>query len=180
MSQYRFKTTNIKGKEYVEVNERIKAFRALPEYKNFGIQTEMLHLDTESCVVRATITNENGIVVAQGMAQEDKAASRINQTSYVENCETSAVGRALGFLGIGIETSIATADEVNMAIKKQDVQASISAQAPSEVDVFRQAVDYVKNQKDKASRETAYTAVMKKYGEGWSDKQKEALAKFLN
>ena len=67
MSQYRFKTTNIKGKEYVEVNERIKAFRALPEYRNFGIQTEMLHLDTESCVVRATITNETGIVVAHGM-----------------------------------------------------------------------------------------------------------------
>ena len=117
---YKFKTTNIKGKEYVEVNQRVIAFRQLSEYTNFSLETEILSLDSESCVIRAIIKNAQGQTVATGMAQEDKASSRINQTSYVENCETSAVGRALGFLGIGIETSIATADEVDMAIKKQD------------------------------------------------------------
>ncbi len=117
---YKFKTTNIKGKEYVEVNQRVIAFRQLSEYTNFSLETEILSLDSESCVIRAIIKNAQGQVVATGMAQEDKSSSRINQTSYVENCETSAVGRALGFLGIGIETSIATADEVDMAIKKQD------------------------------------------------------------
>lgn len=117
---YQFKTTNIKGKEYVEVNQRVIAFRQLSEYTNFSLETEILSLDSESCVIRAIIKNAQGQTVATGMAQEDKSSSRINQTSYVENCETSAVGRALGFLGIGIETSIATADEVDMAIKKQD------------------------------------------------------------
>jgi hypothetical protein len=116
---YQFKTTNIKGKQYVEVNQRVIAFRTLSEYKNFSLETQVLHLDPESCVIQATISNADGNVVAQGMAQEDKSSSRINQTSYVENCETSAVGRALGFLGIGIETSIATADEVGMAIAKE-------------------------------------------------------------
>lgn len=119
---YKFKTTNIKGKEYVEVNQRVIAFRQLSEYTNFSLETEILSLDSESCVIRAIIKNAEGQTVATGMAQEDKSSSRINQTSYVENCETSAVGRALGFLGIGIETSIATADEVDMAIKKQDSQ----------------------------------------------------------
>lgn len=122
MSNYKFKTTNIKGKEYVEVNQRVIAFRQLSEYTNFSLETEILSLDSESCVIRAIIKNAEGQTVATGMAQEDKSSSRINQTSYVENCETSAVGRALGFLGIGIETSIATADEVDMAIKKQDSQ----------------------------------------------------------
>jgi hypothetical protein len=127
MSTYKFKTTNIKGKDYVEVNQRVIALRALPEFKGHSIETELLHLDTDSCVVRATIKNAQGQVVSQGMAQEDKSSSRINQTSYVENCETSAVGRALGFLGIGIETSIATADEVGMAISKQDAPAERTA-----------------------------------------------------
>lgn len=120
MSTYKFKTTNIKGKDYVEVNQRVIALRNLPQFKGYSIETELLHLDSESCVVKATVRNESGQVVSQGMAQEDKSSSRINQTSYVENCETSAVGRALGFLGIGVETSIATADEVSMAIAKQE------------------------------------------------------------
>jgi len=129
MSSYKFKSTNIKGKQYVEVVERVKALRTLPEFKSYSIHTELIHLDPDSCVIRASILNAEGVVVSQGMAQEDKASSRINQTSYVENCETSAVGRALGFLGIGIETSIATADEVGMAIAKQDAPAAAPAQA---------------------------------------------------
>jgi len=185
MTQYQFKTTNIKGKQYVEVNERVKAFRILSEYAGYSLQTELLHLDADSCVVRATICNADGQVIAQGMAQEDKSSSMINKTSYVENCETSAVGRALGFLGIGIETSIATADEVGMAIAKQEAPApaktyAAPAQASSEEpNVFQQAVAYMKGAKDKAASELAYKQVITKYGEQFSDKQKEALAKFI-
>jgi hypothetical protein len=78
---YQFKTTNIKGKQYVEVNQRVIAFRTLSEFKGYGLTTDVLHLDADSCVVQATITNADGAVVAQGMAQEDKSSSRINQTS---------------------------------------------------------------------------------------------------
>lgn len=176
MSNYQFKTTNIKGKEYVEVNQRVIAFRNLSEYKGFSLETEILHLDSDSCVVRATIRNAEGSVVAQGMAQEDKSSSRINQTSYVENCETSAVGRALGFLGIGIETSIATADEVDMAIKKQDSTPQASQPATQENDVFKNSIDYIKSAKN---RQQAYDMVISKYGGTFSDKQKGALAKFI-
>lgn len=167
MGNYQFKTTNIKGKQYVEVNERVKAFRTLSEYNGFSLTTEILRLDENSCVIQATIVNPEGAIVAQGMAQEDKTSSRINQTSYVENCETSAVGRALGFLGIGIETSIATADEVGMAIKKQEETSP---------DIFQNSVDYIKTAKDK---EQAFQMVISKYGSTFSDKQKNALKKFV-
>jgi ssDNA-binding Zn-finger/Zn-ribbon topoisomerase 1 len=50
----------------------------------------------------------------------------INKTSFVENCETSAWGRALGNLGIGIDDSIASAEEVDMAIKKQEVEQNLN------------------------------------------------------
>ena len=119
MSNYKFKTTNIKGKEYVQVNDRILFFRNEPKYNNWSLESEILSLEAESCVIRATIRNAEGSVVAQCLAQEDKSSSYINKTSFVENAETSAWGRALANLGIGIETSIASAQEVSMAVSKQ-------------------------------------------------------------
>lgn len=163
---YQLKTMKIKGKDYVLVNERIIAFRKLPEYQGFSIETELLHLDEASCVVRATIRNSEGKVVAQGMAQEDRTSSMINKTSYVENCETSAVGRCLGFLGIGVEDSIASAEEVEMAIAKQDL--------PADTDVFGKAVAYIKEGKNKPERKERHDKVVAKYkGEFSQDKLRE-------
>jgi hypothetical protein len=124
MSNYKFKTTNIKGKEYVEVNERIKYFRFSEDYKGWCLCSEIIHLDENSCVIKATICDENGVTKATGFAQEDKSSSYINKTSYVENCETSAWGRALANLGIGIDTSIASSNEVSMAIAKQNTKSA--------------------------------------------------------
>jgi hypothetical protein len=173
---YQFKTTNIKGKQYVEVNQRVIAFRTLSEFKGYGLTTQMLHLDADSCVVQATIRNADGAVVAEGMAQEDKSSSRINQTSYVENCETSAVGRALGFLGIGIETSIATADEVDMAIKKQDAHAT---PAKSNNEIYASAVTYIKEGKNKPERATRLTQIKDKYGDTLTKAQQTKLDKLV-
>jgi hypothetical protein len=59
------------------------------------------------------IRDADGRIRATGHAHEDRTSSMINKTSYVENCETSCpFGRALAALGIGIETSIASANEV--------------------------------------------------------------------
>lgn len=120
------KTTPIKGKEYAEVNQRIKVFRML--YPEGFIMTEILsnYEGTEEqgriCVVRATVGKyENGepLTLGTGTAYEVEKASYINKTSYIENCETSAVGRALGMCGIGIDTSVASFEEVNNAITHQ-------------------------------------------------------------
>lgn len=110
----------IKGKDYVMVNERLKAFRE--EHKDYSLISEILNLSEESCVIKASILDESGRVLATGHAQEDKSSSMINNTSFVENCETSAWGRALGNFGYGIDTSVASANEVAMAIAKQDLQ----------------------------------------------------------
>ena len=113
----KFKTVDIKGKEYVEVNERVKYF--IEAYSGWSIETELLSNDGGICVFKATIKDESGRVVSTGHAFEKQDANFINKTSYIENCETSAVGRALGFLGIGIDTSIASGEEVANAIKNQ-------------------------------------------------------------
>lgn len=112
------KTTDIKGKQYAEVNQRIKAFRML--FPNGSIETDITSIDGNVCIIKATVKDDFGTVIGIGHAYEEKDSSFINKTSYIENCETSAVGRALGMCGIGIDTSVASADEVLTAIKQQE------------------------------------------------------------
>ena len=112
----KLRTVNIKGKEYVEVNERIKAFRDM--YPKGSIMTDIVSNQDGICVIKAVIVVDNQIV-ATGHAYEKEGSTFINKTSYIENCETSAIGRALGCFGIGIDTSVASVEEVANAIKQQ-------------------------------------------------------------
>lgn len=111
------KTTDIKGKKYAEVNERINAFRKL--YPNGTISTEIISIENGVVIVKATVLNEEGAVLGTGHAYECENSTFINKTSYIENAETSAVGRALGMVGIGIGTSVASYEEVANAIEQQ-------------------------------------------------------------
>mgnify|MGYP006908246389 CR=1 FL=1 len=179
MSNYQFKTTNIRGKKYVEVNERIKYLRQEPSIKDYSIITEFTVLDSEMCVCKCTIATPQGKVIATGHAHEERASSNINKTSYVENCETSAVGRALAMLGIGIDTSIASANEVQEAIAKQDAKPAAkkpAAKGNAPKDLMDKAVNFVKSSSNK---EEAYQQVLKKYGSDLSEKQLEGLKKFV-
>ena len=112
----KLKTVNIKGKEYVEVNERIKAFREM--YPSGSIVTELLSNNDGVCVMKAMAIID-GQIRSTGHAYEKEGSSYINRTSYLENCETSAIGRCLGCMNIGLDTSVASADEVANAIKQQ-------------------------------------------------------------
>lgn len=111
----------LKGKNYVMVNERVKAFRHI--CPGGTITTDIVEYGDGVVVMQAKIIVD-GELVATGYAQEKESASYINKTSYIENCETSAVGRALGFLGIGVDDSMASADEVANAITQQDMLKS--------------------------------------------------------
>jgi hypothetical protein len=118
---HKFKTTNIKGKDYVEVNQRLLYFRNESAYAGWSMESELIDLQPDRCCVRAVIRDNEGRIRATGHASEDRTSSMINKTSYVENCETSAWGRALACIGIGIETSIASSNEVQMAIAQQNL-----------------------------------------------------------
>lgn len=112
------KKIDIKGKEYVPVNERIIAFRQM--HPEWSIQTNIYELKEGFVLMQTRIFDEEGKVKSTAYAYEKEDSSFINRTSYIENCETSAVGRALGFLGIGVDTSIASFEEVANAINNQD------------------------------------------------------------
>ena len=113
------KTTDIRGKNYAEVNQRIKAFRMV--YPQGTIQTQMTSNENGVCIFQARIYDEDNKLLGTGTAYEKEDSSFINKTSYIENCETSAVGRALGMCGFGIDVSVASAEEVQNAINNQTV-----------------------------------------------------------
>ena len=114
--------TGSKKKDYVMVPERVKAFRML--YPDGYIRTDILQHDGKIVTMQAvagyyTESGENRIL-ATGLAQEEKGKGLVNGTSYIENCETSAVGRALGFLALGIDGGgICSAEELVNAITAQ-------------------------------------------------------------
>jgi len=116
----KLKTINIKGKDYVEVNERLKYFRN--NYPKYSLTTEVIEKTTDSILIKATIRDEQDREIATGIAEEIKGSTFINKTSYVENCETSAWGRALANMGIGLDTSVASAEEVQNAIANQSTK----------------------------------------------------------
>ncbi len=112
------KTINIKGKEYVTVNERLKEFRN--NFKDYSLVTEIVELGTDFATVKAAIIDNNGITRATGLAREVVAKSPINKYAFLENCETSAMGRALGNFGIGIDDAICTAEELLVKMSQEE------------------------------------------------------------
>lgn len=114
------RTTDIKGKDYAQVNERIKAFRMC--HPLGSIQTEIISIDNGVVTMKSCVFDETGVLLGTGYAQEKENSTFINKTSFIENCETSAVGRALGMCGFGIDVSIASAEELENAIHNQELE----------------------------------------------------------
>lgn len=107
----------IKGKKYAEVNQRIMAFRSV--FPEGFIRTEIVSNEDGFVVIRAEVGND-GKVLGTGTAFEEQSANYINKTSYIENCETSAVGRALGMAGFGTDMAIASAEEMQTVAKTRE------------------------------------------------------------
>ena len=117
------KGIDFKGKNYVMVDQRVIAFRKL--FPDGFIRTHMVSIEDGVCVMKAEVgcyidNYHSELILSTGWAYEKESSSYINKTSYIENCETSAVGRALGFLGLGIEGgAICSAEELANAINNQ-------------------------------------------------------------
>ena len=116
-------TVNIHGKEYKTVAERVNEFRN--EHKGKPIETECLEFG-DIVRFKAIIRAEGGKILATGYAEEKRGSTNINKTSAVENCETSALGRALANFGYA-GTEYASAEEVSQAIIAQEISEAKKA-----------------------------------------------------
>jgi hypothetical protein len=114
--QLKDKAIDFKGKLYVEVKERVKYFN--DTYSKGSITTERLAVDGKE-YFKATVCPDtdypNRVFTGHSQASFADTGSFVNKTSATENAETSAVGRALAFMGIGVIDSIASVDEIHKA-----------------------------------------------------------------
>lgn len=175
-------TVDIKGKQYATVNERLKAFRKM--YPDGFIRTKLISDEDGKAVIQAEVgyynlPTDREHIIGTGTAYEVQGSSFINKTSYIENCETSAVGRALGMAGFGIEGSIRSADEMlgaeeargkddaklmtellKVALRKgytrEDISKMAKVQELSDMDTDRleKAIAYFELAPEKSRRET--------------------------
>lgn len=133
-----------KGKEYTEVKDRVEAF--LSEYPTSTIETELISVNNitdtpsgERCneyMIKSTVYPDkqtNPDMYYTGYAAERDNTGFVNKTSALENCETSAVGRALAFAGFGGGYSIASKDEVDNA-KAAAVKSHVKIKHLEELD----------------------------------------------
>ena len=111
---------NIHGKQYKTVAERINEFRSNGACLDHGIVTELVSDSDGVVIMKASIQAIDGRVMGTGFAEEVRGSTNINKTSALENCETSAIGRALANVGFG-GTEYASANEVTDAILQQKV-----------------------------------------------------------
>jgi len=119
---------NIHGKDYATVAYRLTCFRQLHPA---GQIVTTLEKDDDGVIVMKSeiwLDRSDGYPIATGWAEEVRGSSNINKTSALENCETSAVGRALGFAGYGSAEQIASADEVEVAIARQAKECATARQ----------------------------------------------------
>lgn len=100
----------IHGREYRTVNEKIEEFRK--EHPDWTLSSELIKLEDNYCVFKATIQDPEGRVIATGHADEVKTTSGVNRDNYLENCETSAWGRALSNAGYSSPGGVASAEDM--------------------------------------------------------------------
>lgn len=138
------KMIDMKGKDYAMVPERVTAFRKL--YPEGFIRTEIISISQDGKTVtmqaRAGYYGEGGseVILGTGLAQETMGRGMVNNTSHIENCETSAVGRALGFLGLGINGGgICSAEELANAVVAQKQMSDDFEKTKREVEAKAQA-----------------------------------------
>lgn len=119
------------GKIYTQVVHRMEAFR-----RHFGIScgvnTSVLFDDGQRIVIKAVITNTDGIQIGSGMAEEIRGQGHINQTSALENAETSAIGRALSSIGLA-GGEYASANEMDAVGRKEDAKQDPAPEITEEV-----------------------------------------------
>jgi hypothetical protein len=132
------KTINYKGKPYVEVSERVRQIhdKDLP----FEVQDSVFYEVAGRVVCKVRIKVGEYIYHGQAEAKLFNAVPKsADETNPFECAETSAVGRALAFAGLGTVDGIASFDEIARSVPADELHAALHTEAKGSVQPSRQS-----------------------------------------
>ena len=140
---------SIHGKQYSLVATRLAVARRVLG-SSLDLTTKIIHHDDKKVIVQVD-AYVDGKHLSTGTSEELRSVSRINQTSALENAETSAVGRALAFLGFAND-SVASAEEVSLAVEQQDRHLQTALQELEKVSHPGNYKAWISKHKDKLAQ----------------------------
>lgn len=167
---------NIHGKEYKTVAKRVDEFRK--DHKtDMSIVTSIIVADEKMVVMKAEISDKEGRIIATGFAEEKRTSKGINETSALENCETSAIGRALANFGLG-GGEYASADELTNALKQQQASQNQPKKTYAKLnfDEIRETLDSIDDEKSLDD----YGAELKKKYMNMTANQAKTISEMFN
>jgi hypothetical protein len=111
--------------DYEPVEVRLEKF--IKDYPAFRISTELEVVEATRYIVKAYLFKnaEDGVAWATGYAEETVTSRGVNQTSALENCETSAIGRALANAGYAPKGKRPSREEMNKVVAKKEVKPPV-------------------------------------------------------
>jgi hypothetical protein len=111
--------------DYEPVEVRLEKF--IKDYPSFRISTELEVVEASRYIVKAYLFKnaEDGVAWATGYAEETVTSRGVNQTSALENCETSAIGRALANAGYAPKGKRPSREEMSKVVAAKPVKPPV-------------------------------------------------------
>jgi hypothetical protein len=112
--------------DYEPVEVRLEKF--IKDYPSFRIATELEVVEASRYIVKAYLYKDasDGVAWATGYAEETVSSRGVNQTSALENCETSAIGRALANAGYAPKGKRPSREEMSKVVAQKPVKPAVA------------------------------------------------------
>ena len=112
--------------DYEPVEVRLEKF--IKDYPSFRIATELEVVEASRYIVKAYLYKDasDGVAWATGYAEETVSSRGVNQTSALENCETSAIGRALANAGYAPKGKRPSREEMSKVVAQEPVKPAVA------------------------------------------------------
>jgi len=122
--------------DYEPVEVRLEKF--IKDYPAFRISTELEVVEATRYIVKAYLFKnaEDGVAWATGYAEETVTSRGVNQTSALENCETSAIGRALANAGYAPKGKRPSREEMTKVVATKVVKPPVQDVKPDDQDYW--------------------------------------------
>jgi hypothetical protein len=131
--------------DYEPVEVRLEKF--IKDYPTFRISTELEVVEATRYIVKAYLYKDvsDSVAWATGYAEETVSSRGVNQTSALENCETSAIGRALANAGYAPKGKRPSREEMTKVVATKVVKPPVQDLVPDQQDYWTTPVnEYMK------------------------------------